>query len=86
MFKNRETWDTQVAQLIKNMTLDFSSGHDLMVCEIEPQVLGLCTDTVENLLGILLSLSLTGVCMLSLAKINLKEKRTEKLIYLLYIL
>ena len=32
--------------LIKYPTLDFSSGHDLMVNEIEPQV-GLCADNAE---------------------------------------
>ena len=35
-----------MAQLIKCPTLDLSSGHDLMVCEIEPH-LRLCADSVE---------------------------------------
>ena len=35
-----------MTQLVKFPTLDFGSGHDLMVCEIEPQV-GLCADSVE---------------------------------------
>ena len=35
-----------VAQLVKCQTLDFSSGHDLMVCEIESQA-WLCTGSVE---------------------------------------
>ena len=35
-----------VAQSVKCLTLDFGSGHDLMVCEIETHV-GLCTDSVE---------------------------------------
>ena len=35
-----------VAQLVKCLTLDFGSGHDLMVCEIEPSV-GLCADSAE---------------------------------------
>ena len=35
-----------VAQSVKHLTLDFSSGHDLTVHEIEPRV-GLCTDRVE---------------------------------------
>ena len=34
------------AQLVKGPTLDFSSGHDLMVCGIEPHV-RLCTDDTE---------------------------------------
>ena len=32
--------------LIKHLTLDFSSGHDLMVCETVPLV-GLWADSVE---------------------------------------
>ena len=35
-----------VAQLVKRLTPDFGSGHDLTVCEIEPRV-GLCADSVE---------------------------------------
>ena len=27
-----------MAQLIKRLALDFGSGHDLMVCELEPRV------------------------------------------------
>ena len=33
-------------QLVKRLTLDLSSGHDLMVCEFEPCV-GLCADSME---------------------------------------
>ena len=29
-------WGTWVSQLVKNPTLDFGSGHDLTVQEIEP--------------------------------------------------
>ena len=32
-----------MAQSVKHLTLDFRSGHDLTVCEIEP-LIGLCTD------------------------------------------
>ena len=32
-----------MAHLVKHLTLDFSSGHDLMVPEFEAQCLGLCT-------------------------------------------
>ena len=39
-------WGTWVAQLAKHPTLDSGSGHDLMVCEFEPQV-GLCADSQE---------------------------------------
>ena len=30
-------WGVWVAQLVQRLTLDFGSGHDLMVCEIKPQ-------------------------------------------------
>ena len=39
----RGTW---VAQSVKHLTLDFGSGHDLMVCEFEPCV-RLCADSEE---------------------------------------
>ena len=35
-----------VAQSVKHLTPDFSSGHDLMVCEFKPQI-GFCADSVE---------------------------------------
>ena len=35
-----------VAQWVKFLTLDFGSGHDLMVCEIEPRT-GLCAESTE---------------------------------------
>ena len=35
-----------MAQAVKRLTLDFSSGHDLTVCETEPRV-GLCNDSTE---------------------------------------
>ena len=35
-----------MAQSVKCPTLDFSSGHDLTVCEFEPHM-GLCADRVE---------------------------------------
>ena len=35
-----------VAQSVKILTLDFGSGHDLMVCELEPRI-GLCTFSME---------------------------------------
>ena len=34
------------AQSVERPALDFSSGHDLRVCEFEPRV-GLCVDGVE---------------------------------------
>ena len=37
---------TWTAQSLKRLTLDFSSGHVLAVCEFEPLV-GVCTDSAE---------------------------------------
>ena len=39
--------DAWVAQSVKHLTLDFGSGHGLMVCAIEPSV-GLCADSGET--------------------------------------
>ena len=50
-----------MAQSVKYPTLDFGSGHDLMVCEIEPH-LQLCADITElawNSLSPFLSVSLS---------------------------
>ena len=41
--KNRGSW---VAQSVKHPTLDFSSGHDLTVCDFKSHVM-LCTNGVE---------------------------------------
>ena len=38
-------WGAWVAQLVKHLTLDFGSGHDLTVCGIKPRV-GLYADGV----------------------------------------
>ena len=38
-------WGAWVAQSVKHLTLDFSSGHDLTVHEFEPHI-RLCTDSV----------------------------------------
>ena len=50
----RDAW---VAQLVKYLTPDFDSGHDLVVCEIEPHV-ELHTEH-GDCLGFFLSLSLS---------------------------
>ena len=39
-----KTWSTWVAQLVKHPTPDFGSGHDLMVCEIEPYTEAVSTE------------------------------------------
>ena len=84
--KRRGAW---MAQSIKRPTLDFGSGHNLMVCEMERRV-GFYTDsTARSLLGISLSLSLpftlclspTHTRSLSLNKSEKKKRRnieTEK--------
>ena len=43
MLSERGAWG---AQSVKRLTLDFSSGHDLMVCGIEPHI-GLYADSTE---------------------------------------
>ena len=61
----RSAW---VAQSIKRLTLNFSSGRELRVCKIEPFI-GLCADS-QSLLGILsLPLLLSLSLSLSLFKI-----------------
>ena len=40
----RTAW---VAQLVKGLTLDFSSGHDLTVGGVKPCI-GLCADSMET--------------------------------------
>ena len=35
---NRYDWGARVAQLVKHLTLDFCSGHDLKVWEFEPHI------------------------------------------------
>ena len=54
--RRRDTW---VAQLVKGLTLDFGSGHDLMVHVIEP-LAGLCVDSNTDLAWDSLSPSLSA--------------------------
>ena len=64
---------------VSEVLVDFSSSHDLMICEIEPCI-GLCTDSIEPAWDSLcpspacpcsLSLSLS----LSLSQTNIKKKK-----------
>ena len=56
-----------MAELVKRLTLDFGSGHDLTVHEFEPCV-GLCTDSMEPAWGSLSpSLSDTPLLTISLS-------------------
>ena len=58
VIKNNEAaWGTWVAQLVKCLTLDLGSGHDLTVCELKPHI-GLCTDSSEP--GACFGFSLSG--------------------------
>ena len=69
-YESRGTW---VAQLFKRPTLDFSSGHDFMVWEIEPQSqpsVSLCSGY-----GALLKiLSLSPSALLHLLSLSLSKK------------
>ena len=59
-------WGAWVAQLVKHPTLDFGSGHDLIVHGIESYI-GLCTDLMAwAYLGFSLSLSLPFPASMSL--------------------
>ena len=60
--RRRGAW---VAQSVKQPTLDFSEGHDLMVHEFEPLV-GLHADNMWSMLGFL-SLPLPCACMRTLS-------------------
>ena len=72
---NRGVW---MARSVECLTLDFSSGHDLPVCEFKPCV-RLCTDRVETAWDSLsFSLSLPLPCSLSKKKKTQKNKQTKK--------
>ena len=65
-----------MAQSVKCPTLDFGSGHDLMVHGFKPRV-GLCTDSIEpawDSLSPSVSLYPSPICTLSL-KNKLKKKK-----------
>ena len=67
-------------QSVKRLTLDFSSGPDLMVRELEPHI-GLCTDSVEAAWDSLSpSLSVPPPLMLPLSfKIKIVKKKIAKI-------
>ena len=74
-----------MTQSVKPLTLDFGSGHDLTVCEMEPALGSMLT--VRSLLGILsLPLSLfhphLHVHMLSLSQKNFFKKNYKKIKFL----
>ena len=62
-----------MARSVKQLTLDFGSGHDLTVCATEPRV-GLCADSAEPAWD---SLCSSPTCALSLSlsqnKINFNK-------------
>ena len=63
-----------MAQSIKYLTPNFTSGHDLKVREFEPHI-GLCTDSAVQAQDVV-SLPLPHSCTLTL-KINLRKKTSE---------
>ena len=64
--------------VVKRPSLDFGSGHDVMVCEIEPYT-RLCDDSVEPAWHPLFSsLSAPPLLVLSLS-LSLKIKKKEQL-------
>ena len=70
------SWGSWVAHSGWRPTFNFSSGHDLTVCEFKPCV----KPAVQSLLGILsssLSLSLALPCAFSQNKLKKKKKRKE---------
>ena len=66
----RGAWE---AQSVKRLTLDFGSGHDLMVCKFEPHI-RLYTDSMQSAWDSL-SLSLSVSPLLMLSKINFKTNK-----------
>ena len=68
-----DCWGTWMAQSVKRLTLDFNSGHDLMVYEINPHI-RLCADIMEpawDSLSLLFSLG-------SSPSLSLKKKPKNK--------
>ena len=67
------TWG---AQLVRHLTLDFGSGHDLVVCGFELYI-RLCTDSVEAAWDSLPpSLSAPPLLSLKVNKLKKKKKST----------
>ena len=68
-----------MAQLVKCLPLDFSSGHDLMICEIEPRA-GLLAHSMEPAWGSP-SLSAPSPLALSLSlSLSLSQNKLLKII------
>ena len=81
-----------MAQLVKQSTLDFGSGHHLAVCKIKPHI-GLCADSKEPAWYALSPslfatpfLSAPPLLMLSLFLKNKQTLKTSVYIILVYIL
>ena len=75
MLKTYICWGSWVAQSVKRQTLDFGSGHDLMVYEIEPHI-RLCTERMEpawDSLPLSLPLPYLGLLSFALSK-HFKKK------------
>ena len=63
-----------MAQLVEHLTLNFSSGHDLMVCGFEPYI-SLCANSMEPAWD---SLSPSLPISLSLKNKHLKREEEKK--------
>ena len=75
LFKNNHVWGAWVAQLVNRLSLDFGSGHDLMVHQMETCVRFCADSMVEPGWDSLLSPSLSAPPLLMLSlflKINKK--------------
>ena len=65
-----------MVQSIKQPTLGFGSGHDLVVGEFKPHI-GLCADSVESAWDSL-SLCPSHACVLTLKINKLKKEKKKK--------
>ena len=77
-----------MAQFVRPPTLDFGSGHDLMVHEFQPHG-GLCADDADptwDSLSPSLSTSPLLILSLSLSQNTLEKKKQEKFNFNVYLL
>ena len=55
--KKQQHWDASVAQSVNRLTLDFSSGPDLMVMSLSPESSSLTAQSLAGIPSLALSLS-----------------------------
>ena len=82
ILKIRKNWGTRVAQVVKRLTLGFSSSHDLMVPEFKPHIrlhTGSADPALDSLsLSLPHSRSLSKYKYFFLKKNDVLKKRLEK--------